>query len=229
MALAALGGGAQQAHAQQTLNFTFGYFSVRGADSRTDGDILTSDRNFLTFDVNEFNGATFGGEWLVPFGKYLEGGIGVGYTSQTVPSVYTNFIAPEGGEIRQDLRLRQVPFAFTVRALPIGQSSPIQPYIGGGLALINWHYSESGEFVDFANRNELFSDTFVGDGNATGPVVLGGIRFSGQRMAAGFEVRYQSASADLPPDEFASARNPAPKIDLGGWTYQVTAGVRFGR
>src|SRR4051794_2746176 len=127
MAVAALGGGAQQAHAQQTLNFTFGYFSVRGADSRTGGDILTSDRNFLTFDVNEFNGATFGGEWLVPFGKYLEGGIGVGYTSQTVPSVYTNFIAPEGGEIPQDLPLRQGALPFPGGPPPAGPPVPVPP------------------------------------------------------------------------------------------------------
>jgi hypothetical protein len=229
MAVAVLCAGAQQARAQQTLNFTLGYFSVRGEDARTTGDVLTSDRTFLTFDVKDFNGPTIGGEWLVPFGNYLEGGAGVSFSRRTVPSIYTDFIAPEGGEIAQDLRLRMVPISFTVRALPLGQSSPIQPYIGGGLAVINWRYSESGEFADFSNGGELFTDTFVGSGHATGPVALGGIRFSGDRAAAGFEVRYQSAKADLPASEFASSSNPAPRIDLGGWTYQLTAGVRFGR
>jgi len=61
----------------------------------------------------------------------------------------------------------------------------------------------------------------VNDGTAVGPVVLGGIRFAGDSFSSGFEIRYHRASGDLDQD-FA-----APKIDLGGWTYNFTAGFRF--
>ena len=54
-----------------------------------------------------------------------------------------------------------------------------------------------------------------------GPIVLGGIRFAGDAFSTGFEIRYQRGSGDLDSD-FA-----APKIDLGGWTYNFTAGYRF--
>ena len=57
----------------------------------------------------------------------------------------------------------------------------------------------------------------------TGLHRLGGVRFAGDTASAGFEVRYQSAHADLPAPFAGTA------IDLGGWTYQVTLGVRFGR
>ena len=227
--VSAMGATAQPAHAQQTLNFTLGYFSVRGEDARTSGDILTNDRRFLTFDIGDFNGPTVGAEWLVPFGNYFEGGAGVSVTRKTVPSVYTCCTANNGDEIVQDLRLRTVPVSFTVRAIPTGQRSPIQPYIGGGIAVINWRYSESGDFIDFANNNQIFRDTFVGTGTTSGPVVLGGLRFAGDHASAGFEVRYQTAKADLPASEFASSANPNPRLDLGGWTYQFTGGFRFGR
>lgn len=117
-----------------------------------------------------------------------------------------------------------IPVAFTMRVLPLGRSVPVQPYFGAGLGIINWRYSESGDFVDFGSANRrVFRGSFVAEGNETGPVALGGIRFAGETLSAGFEARYQQATGDV-GEEFAS-----PKIDLGGWTYQFTLGVRFGR
>ena len=176
---------------------------------------------FLVFDPDEFGGASFGGEWLVGLGRFLEAGAGVSYSAQTVPSFYADFVDPDGTEVDQDLHLRTTPIAFTVRVLPFGQSSPIQPYFGGGLAVINWKYRESGEFIDFNAGREIFVDTFEATGNSTGAIVLGGVRFAGRRFTAGGEFRYQHASGDLPSD-FS-----APKIDLGGWTYNFTVGARF--
>ena len=212
---------APPAHAQQTVNFTIGYFNPLDWSSREPGDVINENQTFLLFNPDEFGGAAVGGEWLVGLGGFLEAGAGVSYTAQTVPSVYLDFIDSDGTEIEQDLHLRMTPFAFTVRVLPFGQSSPIQPYFGGGLAIINWKYRESGEFVDFGNNRQIFIDTFEATGNSTGALVLGGVRFAGRRFTAGGEFRYQHATGDLPID-FS-----APRIDLGGWTFNLTAGARF--
>lgn len=209
------------ARAQQTVNFSIGYFTPRGEDARVDGDVLNANRNFLTFDIGDFNGASIGGEWLVPLGEFIEGGVGVSFTRRTVASVYTDYIDDDGTEIDQDLRLRIVPIAFTVRLTPLGRSSPVQPYVGAGLGVLNWRYSESGEFVDFGAGNVIFRDQYVADGSETGPIVVGGVRFAGDALSAGGEIRYQSAEGEL-DDRFA-----APKIDLGGWTYNFTIGYRF--
>jgi hypothetical protein len=189
---------ARPAHAQQTVN-----------------------QSFLAFDPDEFGGASIGGEWLVALGRFFEAGAGVSYTGQTVPSVYRDFIDSDGTEIDQDLELRIVPIAFTVRYVPFGQSTPLQPYVGGGLGVINWRYRESGEFVDFGAGRVIFEDTFEGTGTSTGPIFVGGVRFAGRRLTAGGEIRYQHAEGDL-PDDFAGS-----KIDLGGWTYTATVGLRF--
>ena len=219
---------AQPAFAQQTLNFSLGYFTVRGEDARVEGDVLTANRNLLAFDLSEFNGATVGGEWLVPLGEYFEGGAGLAFSRRTVASVYQDFVDDDGSEIDQDLRLRIVPISFTIRVLPLGQSSGVQPYFGAGLGIFGWRYSESGEFVDFSTREPtIFRDQFVASGSETGPVALGGVRFAADTVSAGFEVRYQSADATL-GSEFAVIADE-PRIDLGGWTYQFTIGWRFGR
>jgi hypothetical protein len=214
---------ASPALAQQTLNFSLGYFTVRGEDARVEGDALNANSTFLAFDVDEFNGASVGAEWLIPLGNFVEAGAGVGFTRQTVPSVYEDFVDDDGTEIEQRLRLRTVPVEFTMRLLPLGQTSPVQPYVGGGIGIFNWRYSEFGEFIDFDRRNAVFEAQYVADGSETGPVALAGIRFASDSFSAGGEVRYRGASADL-DDRFAGS-----KIDLGGWVYQFTVGVRFGR
>jgi hypothetical protein len=233
LAAAAVLGPAATASAQQTLNLTLGYFTPKGQDARvgagctncgTNVDVLVANRDFLTFDIKDFNSGTIGGEWLIPIGQFLEGGAGVSFSRRTVPSVYTNYVARDLTEVQQELRLRIIPVAFTIRALPLGQTSPVQPYFGAGLGVFAWRYSESGEFIDFNTPDRAtFNHTYVASGNATGPVVLGGIRFAGETMSAGGEIRYQKAEGDVGSD-FAGR-----KIDLGGWTYQATIGVRFGR
>ncbi len=209
------------AAAQQTLNFSVGYFTPLGEDARVEGDVLNANRNFLVFDVGEFNGPSVGGEWLLPIGNYLEGGAGISFTRRTVPTVYEDFVDNDGTEVDSDIRLRILPVAFTLRVLPLGQSSPVQPYFGAGIGVFNWRYSEAGEFIDFGNDDEVFRDQFVADGNRPGAVVLGGLRFAGESVSSGFEVRYHKANADL-DDRFAGS-----KIDLGGWVYNFTIGVRF--
>jgi hypothetical protein len=206
---------------RQTVNFTLGYFTPLGPDARDDDDVLNANSTFLYFDLDDFNGASVGGEWLFPLARHIEGGIGVSFSSQTVHSIYQDYVDPDGTEVDQDLRLRMVPAAFTVRLLPIDPRSPVQPYVGGGLALVSWRYSEIGEFVDFNAGRTIFEGRFVKSGANVGPLFLGGIRFAGDSFSAGFEIRYHRASGDLDPD-FA-----APKIDLGGWTYNFTAGYRF--
>jgi hypothetical protein len=212
----------EAARAQQTLNLSLGYFTVRGQDARVAGDVLNANRNFLTFDIDDFNGGSIGGEWLVPVGRYIEAGAGLAFTRRTVPSFYTRFVSRAGSNIAQDLRLRLVRAAFTFRLLPLGQDRGFQPYVGGGLDVIAWRYSESGEFLD-TRDNTIFNNSYVASGTQTGPVALGGIRFAGDTAAAGMEFRYQGAEADLP------APFAGEKIDLGGWSYLFTVGMRFGR
>ena len=126
-----------------------------------------------------------------------------------------------GTEIEQTLKLRIVPFTATIRLLPFGNDQPIQPYIGAGVGVYGWRYSETGQFVD--RQNNVFTGNFVGSGAATGPTILGGVRVPTGPAGVGFEIRYQSAQGTLPTDQgFAGTT-----IDLGGYNYLLTMNFRF--
>jgi len=213
-------------YAQQSLNFSIGGFVPRGEDARTrsngqSGDVLVNNLDFLAFRIKDFNGPTISGEYSVGLGEWLDASLGVGFYRRTVPSVYLDLVNEDGTEIEQDLRLRIVPWTATIRFLPLGRSAPIQPYIGGGVGVFQWRYSESGQFV--AVDQTIFRDSFVGSGVTAGPVILGGVRFPVGSWTIGGEVKYQKAEGDLPADQEFSAG----KIDLGGWTYAATFGIRF--
>ena len=211
------------AHAQQSLNLSLGGFSPNGFDARSQStDVLVNNLDFLAFNIKDFKGGTFGAEYLVGLNEWLDAGLGVGIYKRSVPSVYADFVNDNGSEIEQSLKLRIIPFTATLRVLPFGRSAPVRPYIGAGIAALNWRYSESGQFVDFQDSS-IFPGSFVGKGTATGPVFLGGVRFPVGSWDIGGEVRYQKAEGDLPSDQFFSA----DKIDLGGWTYAATFNIRF--
>ena len=209
-------------YAQQSFNIYVGAFVPKGADSRTDNDVLVGDLDFLSFKIGDFSGATIGGEWLFGLGDRLDAGVGLGFYSKRVPSVYRDLTHSNGSEIEQDLKLRVVPFTATVRFLPLGRGAAIQPYIGAGVGVFAWRYSETGEFVDVTDSS-IFRDSFSGSGATAGPVVLGGVVVPIGSWSVGFEIRYQSGQGELPTDQgFAGT-----KIDLGGFNYLASFKVRF--
>lgn len=217
------------AHAQQAFNFYLGEFQPHGLDSRDVNDVLLNDTSFLNYNFNGFSSFTFGGEWLVALGDKAEAGLGVGYYEHSEPAVdaFSQFEST-GAPIAAELRLRTVPFTATARFLPFGHRNNIQPYIGGGITVIAWKYSETGNFVSLDGET-IVNGEFEGSGAAVGPLLLGGIRFPAGPLSIGGEIRYNAAKADLPNDQgFAAATlTSQPKIDLGGWTYLVTFGLKF--
>jgi hypothetical protein len=213
------------ADAQQSISLNFGGFSPRGLDARSDDDVLVSNlfngNDSLDFDVKDFNGATVGLEWLAALGPNVEAGLGIGVYRRTVPTVYAFLVEDDFSEIEQDLRLRIVPFTATLRFLPFGRETAVQPYIGAGVGAFAWRYSEVGEFVDPFD-GQIFQDRFIASGSSVGPLILGGLRFPAGPWTIGGEVRYQNAEGELPEDDFLG-----PTIDLGGFNYLLTLNLNF--
>jgi outer membrane protein W len=210
--------------AQQSFNVYIGGFTLQGEDGRTRDDVLVNDliEVPLVFNISDFNTVTFGADYLVGFGNYFEAGLGVGFHKRSVPSVYHDVINSDGSEIEQTLKLRVFPFNATIRFLPLGRNGAIEPYVGAGVGVFAWRYSESGQWVD-RRDNSIFRDTFVGSGGDAGPMILGGIRAPFGSWGVGGELRYQWAEGDLPSDQsFAGT-----KIDLGGFTYLFSVNFRF--
>jgi hypothetical protein len=208
---------------RQSIGFTAGGFFPKGEDSRVTGDTVLADLDDLLFQIKDFKGGSFSGEWLYSFGEYVESGIGVGFYQRSVPSVYRGFVNANGTEIEQNLKLRTVPVTATVRFLPIGHGS-VEPYVGAGIGIFNWRYSEVGDFVD-SSDSSIFRARYAANGTAVGPVILAGIRVPiADVWDIGGEVQYQRASGDTKPQE---SQLLGDKIDLGGVNALFTMHIRF--
>lgn len=208
-----------------TVNFTIGYFALKGLETRVDEDVLLNNlqnRHPLLFEVKDFNSAVFGAEYLAGLGSHFEAGVGVGFSQRTVPTVYADLTRPGDVEIEQELKLHQIPVSFTGRVLLLPRGSAVEPYIGAGLVAIRYRYSEVGDFI--APDLTIFPERYVAEGVATGPTVLGGLRAPIGNWTVGGEVRWQKAEGT---DLFEQADFLGDRIDLGGWTANFTFGVRF--
>lgn len=212
-------------YAQQALSFHVGGFVPRAETARSRDDVLrrnlSAGNDSLLFNVSDFHGPTVGAEWLIPLNDFIDAGLGIGYYSKSVPSVYAEFEKQDGSEIEQDLKLRVVPFTATVRFLPIGRRDAFTPYVGAGVGVLRFRYQEIGEFIDV--RDNVVRDDYNASGAATGPLIVGGARFPVGSVDVGGEIRYQRAIGDV-----SAQRNfLGTEVDLGGVSYLLTFTVKF--
>jgi len=221
LALAVIAASAVPAAAQQSITFQLGSFMPRGEAGRPAGDVLVVNRQYLLFNVSDFNGFTVGGEWAIGLGEYFEAGVGLGYYQDTVSTVYDAWVNDDGSEIMQNLKFRIVPITAIARILPLGNKRAFQPYVGAGLGIYNWNYSETGEFVDFYDYS-IYRDSYVASGTSVGPVAVFGARGRLSRsFTLGMEVRLQWGEADLSQDFLGD------KLDLSGTSILSTFTYRF--
>jgi opacity protein-like surface antigen len=237
---AVLAGLAAPASAQvvHSLTLGLGVFMPRGMDSRVAGDTLVANltqplipgtdppsTGSLDFAINDFRSVPLFGEWGIGLGDHFEIAIGSGYQTKKVASRYRDLVnGPEELEIEQDLRLRVIPVTGIARVL-FGRMGGFQPYVGGGIAILNFRYSESGEFVD-TTTFEVFPATFVAKDTAIGGQLLAGMRLplGGDIYALTIEGRYQWASGNTGGID---AGFLGDKIDLGGGFINLGFLIRF--
>lgn len=212
------------AQAVHSVHIGAGLFMTRSLDARSSNDVWVENLQTLSFDSKDFRGGTATGEWTVTFNERIEVGVSGGFYQRTAPSTYRDYININGTEIEQDLKLRVVPVSGVVRFLPFGRAGRAQPYVGAGISVLNWRYSETGEFVDFFNNFEVFRDRYVANGTAIGGVVLGGLRLplGGDVYALNTEFRYQFGEGDLGDNGFLTNT-----IDLSGLNFTVGFQIRF--
>src|SRR5262245_44417137 len=168
------------------LEFSLGYFGLKGIESRDSDDVIFGDLvndEPLLFEVNDLNRATFGGQYLFAASRHVEVGVGLGFSHRQISTLYADITHSNGDEIRQDIKLRMIPVNFTGRFLILPRGSTVEPYVGAGITAIRFQYSEAGEFVD--EFGTIFPAVYKTDGTAAGPIVLAGVRASGQAWQVG--------------------------------------------
>lgn len=212
----------------QTLSINAGWFTLRPAADRVPGDTLVAnlfaESPFaLGYRISDFDNTTVGADWLLPIGEFFEGGIGISYYQKTAPSFYLDLQdETTGADITQNLRLREVPVTASLRWLPAGRHFPVQPYIGVGVTVIPWRYSEVGTFVDTSLAT--YTADYHDSGVAVGATVMAGVRVPMTRaISFGGEVRYLKADTSLDP----TVGFLGDRLDLGGVSYLATLNIKF--
>jgi opacity protein-like surface antigen len=208
----------------QSLNLNIGVFMPRGEDTRVANDVWLANLPVYRFEVKDFTGGEVSGEWNFAFGNRVELGLGAAFYQRTIDTNYRDYTNPNGTEVESKFKLRTAPLTAVVRLMPFGNSSTFQPYIGGGIGVINWRYSEVGEFIDFNDNNNVYRARYTADGNKAAPVILAGFRapVGGDVWAITLEGRYIRAEGDLNTNDFLGS-----KIDMGGTTLRFGVLLRF--
>ncbi len=137
--------------------------------------------------------------------------------------MYTDLVNIDGTDIEQTLKLRIIPFTATVRLLPFGNDQPIQPYIGAGVGVYRWRYSETGTL--WIQRNDVvLPATSWQAARRLGRRSSAASACRSDRSASASKSGYQSAEGE--PSRRTKA-SPRAKIDLGGFNYLFTMNFRF--
>ena len=193
---------------------------MRGEDARVEGDVLVANRELFLFDFGDFNTRVVrrrvaGAAWRLSRSRRR-----LRFTIEAVDTIYDDYVRPDGSEIEQQLKLRIVPITATVRVLPLGRHAAVQPYVGGGIGIYNWRYSETGDFIDFSLPAGRSSATATRQSGTSSVRSRCSARGAARQRTVGGEVRYQKAEGDLDELDFLG-----PKIDLGGFHYLATFGI----
>ena len=207
-----------------SLNLGLGVFMPRGEDSRVENDVWLKNLPVYRFETKDFTGGELSGEWNFSFGDRVEVGLGGAWYQRTVATSYRDYTNPDHSEIESRFKLRTFPMTGVIRLMPIGNARSFQPYIGGGVAVVNWRYSEVGDFIDFNDNNNVYHARYIANGNKLGPVFLAGFKapINGDVWAITMEGRYLRADGDLSTNDFLGS-----KIDLGGTSLRFGVLVRF--
>jgi opacity protein-like surface antigen len=197
---------------------------------RANSDLFDMITRELTLKKSDFRAATFGGDIGVPIRQHFATVFSFDYSRTTTNSESRDFVENNGDPIAQTTRMTQVPVTVTVRYYPrkMGETAGsyawiptrLNPYIGGGVGILHYSFTQSGRFVDRQNLN-IFDDSLKSDGFTDTEHLVGGIDISiSPRIFVNAEGRYSWASASLSTD-FTGFK----PIDLSG--FKLLGGIYF--
>ena len=194
------------------------------------GGIFDFTRTFLTVNDGDFDTGmfrfTFGRSVSPRLDLMVEGG----FSRATITSAYRDFVDSDGLEIVQTTELTQGPLGGSVRfwLIPRGREvgrfawvpNRIAPYVGVGGGTYRYHFTQSGDFVDFVDLS-IFTDRLESSGWTPSGHVFGGASVNLMpQLFANVEGRYVWANTPLSRD-FVGFDN----IDLNG--LRMTVGIEY--
>jgi len=187
----------------------------------------------LSLKKSDFAGFTYGFDVAMPLRPQLEIVLSGDFDETSTKSDYREWQDNAGLPIEQTTTFSRQALTANIRYYlrPYGRSlsrlawvpTNHAPWISAGIGRTHYRFHQTGDFVDFANNNSVFGDTYVSSGWGFTPQVAAGVDWSlGQRVAVTTQARYLWGKADLGAD--FSGFSP---IDLSGFGLTGGLTIRF--
>ena len=189
-----------------------------------DGDSSYWDEKALDFTggAEDMDDLSFGLDYrldVTPHFSLLFGG--TAFTGET-DQHYIDFTDEFGDDIEHTTSLDITSLTLGATFHFAGPEAVIRPYVGAGGGLYSYSFEESGDFIDFnPPPEEIFSGTFIAEGETFGYYLLAGLEVPVSRSVALFaEGRWQRAEDEL-GDDFEGFGD----LDLSG--RDISAGLTW--
>ena len=223
--------------AAQTADFLFdrpnATISVMTGLARPDesSDLFRFTREQLTVGRGDFTSAMIGAEVGITAVDHLDLTLGLEYAGRSVGSEMRDWVTQDDRPIRQTTEFRRWRVTAGAKAYLLDRGRRISqhawipaawsPYIGGGVGVTWYTFTQHGDFVDFETL-DIFSDRLsTGDRGFT-PWLAAGLDVSLTPLfVLRVDLRHYWGSAGVEPDDFVDFDD----IDLSG--YQATIGLAF--
>ena len=187
----------------------------------------------LSVRKGDFAGFTYGMDVAMPLRPRLELVLSADINESKTTSDYREWQDSQGLPIEQTTSFARQSLAANIRYYlrPYGRSlsrlawvpTSYAPWVSAGIGRTHYRFHQTGDFVDFANNNSVFPDTYSSSAWGFTPQVAAGVDWTlSQRVALTTQARYLWGKADLGSD--FSLFNP---IDLSGLGLTGGLTIRF--
>lgn len=211
-----------------------GSWSLRGgfAMPSANSDLFSFTTTNLTVNRGDFNALELGADLSFTLSPRVDLVFDLSTSGMSKGSEFRNFVDNNQLPIQQTTSFQRTPltvnarYYLSERGRQIGHyawvPSRIVPYVGAGVGVMNYDFSQKGDFVDNTTL-AVFPDAFHSSGWAPMGQLLAGAEWStSPGWAIRTEARYLMGSA-APSSDFAGFH----RIDLSGVTTSVGFFVRF--
>ena len=211
-----------------------GSWSFRGgfAMPSANSDLFSFTTSNLTVNHGAFNALELGADLSFTITPRIDLVFDLSTSGKSTDSEFRNFVDNNNLPIQQTTSFQRTPltvnarYYLSERGRQIGHyawvPNRIVPYVGAGVGVMNYDFSQKGDFVDNTTL-AVFPDAFHSSGWAPMGQILAGVEWStSPGWALRTEARYLMGSA-TPSNDFAGFH----RIDLSGVTTSVGFFVRF--
>lgn len=223
--------------AAQTADFLFGRpgatIALMAGLSRPDesSGLFEFTREELTVGRGDFASALLGAEVGLRASEHLDLTLGLEYAGRSVGSEMRDWVTQDDRPILQTTEYRRWRVTAGAKAYLLARGRSVSeyawvpaawsPYIGGGLGVTWYDFTQHGDFVDFQTL-DIFADRLSTADRGFTPWVAAGLDLSlSTHFILRLDARHYWGSADVDGAVFDGFND----IDLSG--YQATIGLAF--